>query len=130
MDGRSNVGHRLGNTRYSAGMPAVDPGPAMDDGSVVGWPCGNARYGGGVAGTEHRFKFPAVDEQMWDEAKATMTAAGKWQGESGQVIGAYVNTMDGPGRGAIMGTQGPGPWPDRAFTEAGGGPRPNPGMCC
>ena len=75
----------------------------MDGHSNVGHSCGNGRCGGGVAGKEHRYKFPAVDDAHWDEAKATMTAAGKWQGESGQVIGAYANTMDGPGRGAIMG---------------------------
>ncbi len=105
----------------------------MDGRSNVGQPLGNGRYGGGTAGSDqHRFKFPAVDTGRWDEVTATIAGAAKWQGEAGQLIGAYANTMKGT-RGQIMGASGPGnpgsgQVPDRAFTAAGDGPRPNPGM--
>ena len=104
----------------------------MDPNCNVSQPLGNARYGGGTAGKEGRYKRPAVDTERFDEAKATITGSGKWQGEAGQVIGAYANTMDGPPRGSIMGAQwvtpGHGQVPARAFTAAGAGPRPNAGM--
>lgn len=101
MDGRCNVGAPISN--------------------------GNGRDGGGSAGSEHRYKFPSVDVGRWDEVSPTIQGPAKWQGEAGQVIGAYANTMRGT-RGQIMGNPGPSSPPDRAFTAAGGGPRPNPGM--
>lgn len=106
----------------------------MDGHCNVGWGpgVGNGRDSGASAGSEARYKFPQVDVARWDEATPTITGAGKWQGEAGQLIGAYVNTMKGT-RGQIMGGKGPGnpgtgEVPDRGFAPAGGGPRPNPGM--
>lgn len=106
MDGRSNVGHSISD--------------------------GNGRDGGGKGGSEARYQFPSVDCARHDEATPKITGAGKWQGEAGQLVGAYANTMKGT-RGQIMGGKGPGDpgtgkVPDRAFTAAGDGPRPNPGM--
>lgn len=100
----------------------------MDGNCNVGWPPsdGNGRDGGGSAGSEHHYKFPAADSGRWSEVSATIAGSAKWQGEAGQVIGAYINTMQG-GRGTIMGETIPRT-PERGFTSAGGGPRPNPGI--
>ena len=74
----------------------------------------NGRYGGGQGGPEHRYSRPAVDEAKWDEAKRGRDDRSAQQGEAGQVIGAYVNTMDTP-RGKIMGATINCCWPANGF---------------
>lgn len=74
----------------------------------------NGRYGGGSAGPEHRFSFDAVDTDQFETAKRGATPVVKWQGEAGQVLGAYVNTMDVP-RGKIMGATIDCCWPANGF---------------
>lgn len=74
----------------------------------------NGRYGGGKAGPEHRFSFPAVDTDRWDEAHRGSDTKAQWQGEAGQVDMAVNSTMDG-GRGKIMGATVNGSWPNNGF---------------
>jgi hypothetical protein len=69
---------------------------------MIGRSCDNGRCGGGKAGPEHRFSRPAVDCDHWDEATTGKYVKAEDQGEAGEIIGAYVNTIGVP-RGTIMG---------------------------
>jgi hypothetical protein len=81
---------------------------------MIGRACGNGRDGGGQGGSEDRYHFPAVDAAKWDTAKVGRYDTSPQQGEAGQVIGAYVNTMEG-GRGKIMGATINCCWPENGF---------------
>ena len=77
---------------------------------------GNGRYGGGSGGSEDRYHYPAVDTAQWSEARVGRYDTSPQQGESGQVIGSYVNTMDAP-RGKIMGATINCCWPENGFLK-------------
>ena len=88
----------------------------MNGNSNVGNRCDNGRDGGGTAGKEHRYKFPAVDTARHDEAKATMTPGTALQGESSREVGSTANTMEG-GRGVVNGRKYNHSFPDRGFQK-------------
>lgn len=91
MDGRCNVGHSISND--------------------------NGRDGGGKAGREHRYSFPAVDDERWDEAKAGSINPGRFAGEIGEITPhAKLNTMASPARGQIVGPEVPTP-PKNGFKK-------------
>ena len=83
---------------------------------MIGRSCDNGRCGGGSAGPEHHYHYPAVDEAKWSEAKRGKDETSHQQGEAGQVIGAYVNTTDAP-RGKIMGATINCCWPANGFAS-------------
>jgi hypothetical protein len=70
--------------------------------------CGNGRISGGSAGSEHRYHYPGVDADRFDDASyGAVDRDNRWGGESEAVPESKANTMDGPGRGSIMGTHYP-----------------------
>lgn len=83
---------------------------------MIGRSCDNGRDGGGKAGPEHRYSFPAVDTAKFSEAKRGATVKAAKQGEAGEVIGAYANTMSAP-RGKIMGTSVNQSFPSNGFEK-------------
>lgn len=82
---------------------------------MIGRKCDNGRDGGGKAGPENRYSHPAVDTDQFEDAKTGAVTKAPKQGEVGQVIGAYANTMSAP-RGKIMGTTVNVSWPERGFS--------------
>jgi hypothetical protein len=77
-------------------------------------PAGNGRYGGGTGGAEHRYSRAAVDCDRRDEATCGATDNDtRWNGARSEVH-PWPNTM-GVSRGALMGAEGPGSWPDGGF---------------
>jgi hypothetical protein len=78
---------------------------------------GNGRYGGGSAGSEHRFHFPAADAAHFDEARTGVYVRTSLQGESSSAVGADINTMGGPPRGTIVGATYNCCWPTNGFKK-------------
>lgn len=76
---------------------------------------GNGRYGGGNAGSEHRYHFPAVDDDRFDEAKTGVYVRSSLQGESSTAVGSTINTIDGPPRGTLGGQTYNMSWPTHGF---------------
>lgn len=69
---------------------------------MIGRPCDNGRCGGGSAGPENRYHFPAVDAAKWDEATTGRYERSPLHGEAPAQVGAQVNTVQGT-RGELMG---------------------------
>ena len=64
----------------------------------------NGRYGGGSGGPETRHHNPAADTQRFHEAKEGATVKAAKHGDMpARVPEAKLNTVDGPGRGAVAG---------------------------
>ena len=73
---------------------------------MIGHSCDNGRCGGGSAGSEDRYHFPAVDCAHFDDATTGKVSTSPHHGEMPERIAASkINTIDGPPRGTTAGKQ-------------------------